>query len=67
MCLDRNRTLDLVPVPVALLAALPVMLSNFNTLKVGELIEFLFYVLLPFENLAFVKLAVWKTVHSYRL
>ena len=51
--------------PVVLPVALPVIISNFNILKVGELIEFLFYVLLPFVNLAFVKLAVWKTVHSF--
>ncbi len=40
------------------------MTYNFNILQVGELIEFLFHVvLLPFVTLAFVKLAVWKTVH----
>ena len=45
--------------PVELLAALLVIISKFN------LTEFMFCVLLPFVTLAFVKLAVWKTVHSY--
>ncbi len=44
-------------------AALSVMISNFNILKLGELIEFLFNFFLPYVTLAFVKLAVWKTVH----
>ncbi len=35
---------------IALLAVLPVMIFNFNILKVDELIEFLFYILLPFCN-----------------
>ena len=54
-----------VLLPVELLDALPLVISNSNILKVGELIEFLFCVLLPFVTLAFVKLAVWKTVHFY--
>ena len=53
--------------PVLLLVALSVMIFNFNILKVDELIEFLFYVLLPFVTLAFVKLVVWKTVHSLEI
>ena len=51
--------------PVLLPVALPVMISYFNIVKVGELLEFLFmFYRLPFVTLAFVKLAVRKTVHS---
>ena len=55
-----------VALPVLLLPALPLLLPvelAAHPVNLLNLIEFLFCVLLPFVTLAFVKLAVWKTVH----